>query len=94
VACRTLANEICSAPSFFVQPEQAPVVWFVLQRAVDAFRERHGRFPSPASSNARSCHDDDDRHLLLSEARTYLTERGVDESVWNSLINLKHAEEM
>ena len=42
---RTLSTELASAPSSYALPEQAPVAWFVMQRAVDAFRELHGRFP-------------------------------------------------
>ena len=29
----------------YAQPEHAPIVWFVMQRAVDSFRAIYGRYP-------------------------------------------------
>ena len=49
---RTLAEEFSAAPSTYPQPEQAPVAWLVMQRAVDKFRETHGRFPQLSESSA------------------------------------------
>jgi hypothetical protein len=89
---RALEGELMSATSLYAQPEQAPIAWLVMLRAVDAFREHLGRFPSSSSHTEPG--QASDALLLAHEARAILTAHGIDESIWAQVITEKHAAEM